>query len=87
MSCLAEREKVVECMLAWLNRFRRWLIRWEKKVANYLALLHFACAWISFRAAELFGSALILRGFSLQHGCGAYPIYDKSTALGHSHAD
>jgi hypothetical protein len=29
--------------------------RWEKKVENYLALVHFACAWITFRAAELFG--------------------------------
>jgi hypothetical protein len=24
-------------------------------VENYLALLHLACAWITFRAAELFG--------------------------------
>jgi putative transposase len=49
------RRWVVERTHAWMNRFRRVLIRWEKKVANYLALLHFACAWISFRAAELFG--------------------------------
>jgi putative transposase len=38
-----------------MNRFRRLLIRWEKKGENYLALRHFACAWITFRAAELFG--------------------------------
>jgi transposase len=49
------RRWVVERTHAWMNRFRRVLIRWEKKVANYLALLHFACAWITFRAAELFG--------------------------------
>jgi putative transposase len=49
------RRWVVERTHSWMNRFRRLLIRWEKKVENYLALLHFACAWISFRAAELFG--------------------------------
>jgi putative transposase len=45
------RRWVVERTHSWMNRFRRLLIRWEKKVANYLALLHFACAWIAFRAA------------------------------------
>ncbi|HID56164.1 TPA: hypothetical protein EYP37_06520 [Candidatus Poribacteria bacterium] len=37
---------------SWLNRFRRLVIRWEKKVENYLAMLHFACAWITFRAVS-----------------------------------
>jgi putative transposase len=49
------RRWVVERTHSWMNRFRRLLIRWEKKVDNYLAWLHFACAWITFRAAELFG--------------------------------
>jgi putative transposase len=49
------RRWVVERTHSWLNRFRRLLIRWEKKVDNYLAMLHFACAWITFRAAGLFG--------------------------------
>ena len=49
------RRWVVERTHAWMNRFRRLRIRWEKKVANDLALLHCACAWITFRAAELFG--------------------------------
>jgi putative transposase len=49
------RRWVVERTHSWLNRFRRILIRWEKKVENYLAMLHFACAWITFRAAGLFG--------------------------------
>ena len=49
------RRWVVERTHAWMNRFRRVLIRWEKKAENYLALLHFACAWMTFRAAELFG--------------------------------
>ena len=49
------RHWVVERTHSRLNRFRRLLIRWEKKVENYLAMLHFACAWITFRAAGLFG--------------------------------
>jgi transposase len=49
------RRWVVERTHSWLNRFRRLLIRWEKKVENYLAMLHFACAWITFRAAEVVG--------------------------------
>lgn len=48
------RRWVVERTHSWLNNFRRLLIRWEKKVVNYLGVLHFACAWISFKAAELF---------------------------------
>jgi transposase len=46
---------VVERSHSWMNRFRRLLVRWEKKSAPYLALLHFACALIAFRAAGLFG--------------------------------
>lgn len=46
---------VVERTHSWMNRFRRILVRWEKKSENYLAFLHFACALISFRAARLFG--------------------------------
>jgi len=49
------RRWVVERTHSWMNRFRRLLIRWEKKVENYLAMLHFACAWITFRAAGVFG--------------------------------
>ncbi len=49
------RRWVVERTHSWMNRFRRLLIRWEKKVENYLAMVHFACAYIAFRAAGLFG--------------------------------
>ena len=49
------RRWVVERTHSWLNRFRRILIRWEKKPENYIAFLHFACALIAFRAAGLFG--------------------------------
>jgi transposase len=49
------RRWVVERTHSWMNRFRRLLIRWEKKAENYLALVHFACAFIAFRASGLFG--------------------------------
>lgn len=45
------RRWVVERTHSWLNRFRSILIRWTKRPANYLALLHFACAIISWRHA------------------------------------
>ena len=47
------RRWLVERTHAWMNRFRRLLIRWDKHVEHYLAFLHFACAWIAFRAAGL----------------------------------
>jgi putative transposase len=34
-----------------MNRFRRLLVRWEKKTENYVAMLHLACAWHAYRAA------------------------------------
>jgi putative transposase len=49
------RSFVVERVHSWLNRFRRLLVRWEKKPQNYLAFLHFACGLVAFRAAGLFG--------------------------------
>jgi hypothetical protein len=38
-----------------MNRFRGILIRWCKKAENYIALLHFALAFITYRALGLFG--------------------------------
>ncbi len=49
------RRWVVERAHSWLNRFRRLLVRWDKKPENYIAMLHFACGLIAFRAAGLFG--------------------------------
>jgi putative transposase len=49
------RRWVVERTHSWMNRFRRLLIRWEKKVENYFGMLHFVCAWITYRAAGLLG--------------------------------
>lgn len=48
------RRWVIERTHSWLNRFRRLLIRWEKKAENYLAMLHMACGFIAFQQA-LFG--------------------------------
>lgn len=47
------RRWVVEVTHSWLNRFRRLLVRWEKKKANYLSLLYFACAIICWRKCEV----------------------------------
>jgi putative transposase len=49
------RRWVVERAHSWMNRFRRVLIRWDKKVQNYLAFLHLACAYITFRQSGLLG--------------------------------
>jgi len=49
------RRWVVERTHSWMNRFRRILIRWEKKPENYLAMLHLACAWITYHALGLLG--------------------------------
>jgi putative transposase len=49
------RRWVVERTHSWMNRFRRLLIRWEKKSRNYVGFLHVACAWITYRAAGLLG--------------------------------
>ena len=49
------RRWVVERTHSWMNRFRRILTRWEKKVENYVGLLHLVCAIITYRCAGLFG--------------------------------
>jgi len=49
------RRWVVERTHSWMNRFRRLLIRWEKKQDNYLAMIHLAFAFITFRSAGVFG--------------------------------
>lgn len=49
------RRWVVERTHSWMNRFRRLLIRWEKKPENYLAFLHLTCACIAVRAIQVFG--------------------------------
>ena len=48
------RRWVVERTHSWLNRCRRILVRWEKRADTYLAMLHLACALVTWRAAGLF---------------------------------
>lgn len=43
------RRWVVERTLSWVNRFRKLLVRFEKKAASHEALLELACALIVFR--------------------------------------
>ena len=45
------RRWVVERTHSWMNRFRRLLVRWEKKVENYKAMLHLASVMILYRLA------------------------------------
>jgi putative transposase len=49
------RRWVVERVHSWINRFRRLLIRWEKKPQNYEAMLHLACGIIVWEQAALLG--------------------------------
>jgi transposase len=49
------RRWVVERTHSWMNRFRRILVRWEKKAASYLAMLHLALGVITWRASGLLG--------------------------------
>jgi len=43
----------VERTISWQNRFRRILGRWEKQVANSLAMVPLACACVAFKRAGL----------------------------------
>lgn len=48
------RRWVSERAHSWMNRFRRILIRWEKKPENYLGMLHLTLGCIAYRASGLF---------------------------------
>jgi putative transposase len=48
------RRWVVEVCHAWLNRFRKLLVRFEKQLETHLALLQFACAYMVLKRAEVF---------------------------------
>ena len=43
------RRWVVERTYSWMNRFRQFPIRLEKRIENYVGMLHLACAWITYR--------------------------------------
>lgn len=49
------RRWVVERTHSWMNRFRRILVRWEKRAETYIAMLHLACAIVTWRATGLLG--------------------------------
>jgi transposase len=49
------RRWVVERTHSWTNRARRLLIRWEKKVANYVGFLHLQFAIVALRTAGVLG--------------------------------
>ena len=49
------RRWVVERTHSWMNRFRGILIRWNKKPENYVAMLHFAFAIMTYRSTGLIG--------------------------------
>ena len=48
------RRWVAERTHSWMNRFRRILIRWEKKPENYTSMLHLTLACIAYQASGLF---------------------------------
>lgn len=47
------RRWVVERTHSWMNRFRRILVRWEKRADTYQAMLHLTCGLIVWRATGL----------------------------------
>jgi putative transposase len=49
------RRWVVERTHSWMNRFRRLLVRWEKRDDTYLAMVHLALGIITWRATGLLG--------------------------------
>ena len=49
------RRWVVERTHSGMNRFRRILIRWDKKACNYMGFLHLACAYITYKQSGLLG--------------------------------
>jgi len=51
--CHQAKRWVVERTGSWRNRFRKLLIRWEKKARNYLALVQLACCLTIYRLTVL----------------------------------
>lgn len=49
------RRWVVERSHSWMNRYRRLLVRWEKKAENYLGFCQLACALICSHRLPLSG--------------------------------
>ena len=49
---LGRHRWVVERTLAWLGRFRRLTVRYERRSEIHLALLDFGCALVCFRTLQ-----------------------------------
>lgn len=49
------RRWVVERTHSWMNRFRRILVRWEKRADTYVAMLHLSFALITWKSCGLLG--------------------------------
>jgi transposase len=47
------RRWIVEVSHSWLNRFRKLLVRYEKRTTSYLGLLMLGCAFIALRKANV----------------------------------
>jgi transposase len=45
----ARRRWKIERLFAWFHNSRRLVTRWERKVENFVAMLHLACARILLR--------------------------------------
>ncbi len=67
---------VVERTHSWLNRYRRNLIRWEKKIENYEAMLHFACGLIVWNKI-LSRQALKLQSLNLYYRAGKFYLHTR----------
>ena len=39
----------IERLFAWLQNYRRLIVRWEHRLENFLSMLHLACALILMR--------------------------------------
>lgn len=49
------RRWMVERCHSWMNRYRRLLVRWEKRADTYLGMIQLACASICFQQLRFFG--------------------------------
>ena len=49
------RRWVVERTHSWFNRFRRILVRWEKRASAFRGMLHLVCGLIAWRETGLLG--------------------------------
>jgi transposase len=44
-----QRRWKIERLFAWLNKYKRILVRWDRSLNHFLAFVHLACAMILMR--------------------------------------